>query len=127
MEKIKYTNQRMEILRFLEGNYTHPTVEQVYESVKRKLTRISKATVYQNLRFLADKGIIQEVNIKGVARFEPNLKPHHHIICRDCGKIIDFESRELTEYALKIAKAFKDVKIESANTSFYGICHECGG
>ena len=43
---IKYTNQRVEILNFLQGNLMHPTVEDVYEGVKKKLTRISKATVY---------------------------------------------------------------------------------
>lgn len=122
---IKYTNQRIEILNFLKDNFNHPTVEQVYEAVKKKLSRISKATVYQNLRFLSDKGLIQEVNIKGVSRFEPNLKPHHHIICKNCGKIIDFESKELTDYSLKLAKKLKQMKIESANTNFFGVCKKC--
>jgi Fur family transcriptional regulator, ferric uptake regulator len=126
MAEIKYTNQRIEILNYLKDNYSHPTVEQVYDAVKKKLTRISKATVYQNLKFLAEKGLIQEVNIKGISRFEPNVKPHHHIICKDCGKIIDFNSPELTEYSLKIAKNLKEMKIESANTNFYGICKKCG-
>ena len=122
---IKYTNQRVEILNFLKDNKTHPTVEQVYKEVKKKLTRISKATVYQNLKFLSDKGLVQEVNIKGVSRFEPNLKPHHHIICKKCGKIFDFESKELTDYALKMAKSLKEFHINSANTNFYGICRKC--
>ncbi len=123
--KIKFTNQRIEILDFLKNNTTHPTVEQVYDAVKKKLTRISKATVYQNLKFLAEKGFIQEVNIKGVSRFEPNLKSHHHMICRQCGKIIDFESRELTEYSLQIGKKLKDIEIDATNTNFYGICSTC--
>jgi Fur family ferric uptake transcriptional regulator len=122
---IKYTNQRIEILNFLKDNFNHPTVEQVYEAVKKKLSRISKATVYQNLKFLSDKGLIQEVNIKGVSRFEPNLEPHHHIICKNCGKIIDFESKELTDYSLKLVKKLKQMKIESANTNFFGVCKTC--
>jgi len=122
---IKYTNQRVEILNFLKDNTSHPTVEEVFESVRKKLTRISKATVYQNLKFLAEKGLIQEVNIKGVSRFEPNIKPHHHIICKKCGRIFDFESKELTEYALKVAKNLKKYEIEGTNTNFYGICEEC--
>lgn len=123
--KIKFTNQRIEILDFLKNNTTHPTVEQVYEAVKKKLTRISKATVYQNLKFLAEKGFIQEVNIKGVSRFEPNLNSHHHIICRKCGTILDFESKELTEYSLHIGKKLKDIDIDATNTNFYGICRHC--
>jgi len=127
MAEIKYTNQRVEILNFLKNNYSHPTVDQVFEAVKKKLTRISKATVYQNLRFLADKGLIQEVNIKGVSRFEPNVKAHHHIICKKCEKIIDFESGELTEYSLNLARKIKDVKVETTNTNFYGLCKKCEG
>lgn len=123
--KIKYTNQRVEILNFLKDNFTHPTVEQVYKAVKKKLTRISKATVYQNLKFLAENGLVQEVNIKGISRFEPNLEPHHHIICKNCGKIIDFESKELIDYSLKIAKKLKQMNIESVSTNFFGICDKC--
>lgn len=127
MEKITYTNQRVEILNFLKDNYGHPTVEEVFEAVKKKLTRISKATIYQNLKFLAEKGIIQEVNIKGVSRFEPNLEAHHHLICKNCDKIMDFDSKELTEFALKLSEKVKDMKIESTNTNFYGICKKCRG
>jgi Fur family ferric uptake transcriptional regulator len=122
---ITYTNQRVEILHFLKDNTTHPTVEEVYEGVKKKLSRISKATVYQNLKFLTEKGLIQEVNVKGVSRFEPNLEPHHHIICRNCDKIIDFESEKLTKYSLQIAQQLNEFDVDSTNTNFYGYCKQC--
>ena len=124
-DDIRLTNQRVEILNFLEGNLDHPTVEEVFEGVKKKLTRISKATVYKNLEFLSEKGMIQKVNIKGVSRFEPNLLPHHHIICMECGKIVDFESKELTDYSLKVIKKPKEFEIDGASTNFYGICRKC--
>jgi Fur family transcriptional regulator, ferric uptake regulator len=122
---IKYTNQRIEILNFLKDNLNHPNVEEVYEGVRKKLTRISKATVYQNLRMLAENEMIKEVNIKGVARFEPNLSPHHHIICKKCNEIFDFESKELTDFSLNLAKNLKDFKIDNTDTSFYGLCKKC--
>jgi len=125
MAHIKYTNQRIEILNYLKDNYDHPTVEQVYDAVKKKLTRISRATVYQNLRFLTEKGIIQEVNIKGVSRFEPGSEPHHHLICKNCGKIMDFKSAELTEFSLNLAKKVKNMRIESTMTNFLGVCKKC--
>ena len=65
------------------------------------------------------------MNIKGVLRFEPNLGPHHHIICRNCGKIIDFDSPELVEYSLKLAKKLKEYDIDTATTTFFGICKIC--
>jgi Fur family ferric uptake transcriptional regulator len=122
---IKYTNQRIEILDFLKEFDGHPTVDDVYEGVRQKLTRISKATVYNNLKFLAEKGLIKEVNVKGVSRFEANLVPHHHTICLECGEITDYESEELSDYAMKIAEEIDDFKIESADTNFYGICKKC--
>ena len=122
---IKYTNQRIEILDFLKKFDGHPTVDDVYEGVRKKLTRISKATVYKNLRFLAEKGLVKEVNIKGVSRFEANLIPHHHIICIGCGKISDYESEKLTEYSLKIAGEIEDFEVETTDTNFYGICKNC--
>ncbi len=122
---IKYTNQRIEILEFLREFDGHPTVDDVYEGVRKKLSRISKATVYNNLKFLAEKGLIKEVNIKGVSRFEANLTPHHHMICIECGVIEDYESEELSEYAMNIAEEIEDFKIESADTNFYGICKKC--
>lgn len=124
---ITYTNQRIEILNYLKDNYSHPTVEQVYEAVRKKLTHISKATVYQNLKFLSEKGLIGECNIKGVSRFEPNKDLHHHIICKNCGSIIDFESKELTEYALSIAKKYKKMQVDTTHTHFYGLCEKCKG
>jgi Fur family ferric uptake transcriptional regulator len=112
-------------LDFLKEFDGHPTVDDVYEGVRQKLTRISKATVYNNLKFLAEKGLIKEVNVKGVSRFEANLVPHHHTICLECGEITDYESEELSDYAMKIAEEIDDFKIESADTNFYGICKKC--
>ncbi|WP_292469929.1 Fur family transcriptional regulator [Methanolobus sp.] len=124
-QDIKYTNQRIEILDFLREFDGHPTVDDVYEGVRQKLTRISKATVYSNLKFLAEKGLIKEVNVKGVSRFESNLIPHHHTICIECGEIRDYESEELSQYAMSIAEEIDDFKIESSDTNFYGICKKC--
>lgn len=124
-EKIKYTNQRVEILNHINNSINHPTVEEVYNEVRKKLTRISKATVYQNLKYLAEKGLIREVNVKGVSRFESNLKSHHHLICKNCGRIMDFESNELTEFSLGLIKNMKGYQVESATTNFYGFCDKC--
>lgn len=119
------TNQRQEILDYLEGNYSHPTAEEVYSAVKKKLPRITKATVYRNLKFLAEKKIINEVNIKGAARYEPALAHHHHVICMVCGGIMDFESKKLSDYAMKVAGEFGGAEIDSAYTNFYGKCSKC--
>ncbi len=121
----KLTNQRVIILDYLKENYSHPSVEEIFNFVKNKLPRISKKTVYSNLQFLYDKGLINEVEVKGVKRYELNLDPHHHLICRKCGKIIDIESDELLSHAMKVGKKIKDFYVEFSNVNFYGICKKC--
>ena len=122
---MKYTNQRVEIIAFLREHKGHPTVDEVYDGVRKKLTRISKATVYKNLKFLSQKGLLEEVNVKGVTRFEANFVPHHHLICRKCGKMDDFQSEELFDYSMKIAEDIEEFSIDSMSTNFYGICKQC--
>jgi Fur family ferric uptake transcriptional regulator len=121
----KLTNQRAIILDYLKENYNHPSVKEIFIFVKNKLPRISKKTVYSNLQFLCDKDLIMEVKVKGVQRYEPKLDPHHHLICRKCGKIIDFKSEELLSHAMKVGKNIKDFDVEFSNINFYGICKKC--
>jgi Fur family ferric uptake transcriptional regulator len=115
------------ILDFLKDNLNHPTVEEIFEEVKQNLPRITKATVYKNLKVLVNNNIIKEVNVKGVSRFEAKIKPHHHIICKTCGKIVDFHSKDLIDYALKTVKNQKEFVIKSAETTFFGHCKVCDG
>ena len=115
----------MAILEFLKNNLNHPTAEEIYNAVNIKLPRITKATVYKNLKVLSAEGLIKEVNVKGISRFEAKMDPHHHIICKNCAKIIDFTSQGLTDYALQMVKVQKTFKIHSTETYFYGLCNNC--
>mgnify|MGYP001607470339 CR=1 FL=1 len=123
--KFKMTNQRVIILDYLKENYNHPSVEEIFGFVKNKLPRISKKTVYSNLQFLCNEGLIQDVRVKGVQRYEPQSNPHHHLICRKCGKILDIQSEELLSHAMKVGKTFRNFFVESTDINFYGICKKC--
>jgi Fur family ferric uptake transcriptional regulator len=119
------TNQRQEILDYISQSTVHPTAEEIYDIVKQKLTRISKATVYNNLNFLVENNIIKMVNIKGVSRFEMKMEPHHHLICQKCSKIEDFESEDLNNYAIKLIKNESKFEIQEVSTNFLGLCDSC--
>jgi len=127
MAAITYTNQRVEILNYLRDNDSHPTAEEVFAAVRKKLTHISRATVYQNLKFLAAKGLIREVMVQGIARFEPLRESHHHLICMSCGAVTDVMSPELTDCSLRVAQKLKGARVTSATTTFYGQCENCTG
>ena len=77
------TIQRYAVLEYLYENRIHPTVEEIYYSLKEKFSTISKATVYNTLELLKDYGLIQEITIeKGKLHFDYEVKSHHHFFCR---------------------------------------------
>ena len=64
-KSIKITSQRLEILKFLDKNRTHPTVEIIYKKLKEKNPALSKTTVYNSVDILKDHGLIQSITISG--------------------------------------------------------------
>ncbi|MCF7860941.1 transcriptional repressor [Candidatus Woesearchaeota archaeon] len=109
----KLTNQRAIIMEFLKDNINHPSVDDVYNYVVAKLPRTSKKTVYANLEFLAEKNIIKQIEVKGVKRYDPNIKEHYHLVCRSCHRIIDLLPTEINSKH----------KIDSV--TMYGTCKNC--
>ena len=87
---LKVTPQRQSIFRALSGSTVHPTAESVYAAVCVEMPTISLRTVYQTLNDLAAMGELTALDIgTGSTRFDPNLDPHHHLVCVDCGRIVD--------------------------------------
>jgi Fe2+ or Zn2+ uptake regulation protein len=121
----KITAQRQCIFRALEGDVTHPSAERVYEKVRTQMPNVSLKTVYQTLNDLAELGEISALDLgTGSARFDPNVEaPHHHLVCRTCGKVrdvmADFPGLEVPSGA---AQGFE---VRSAEVVFRGQCEEC--
>jgi Fe2+ or Zn2+ uptake regulation protein len=76
-EKIKITPQRREIIRRLEElEKTHPSFNQIYQSIKETHPNVSRSTVHDNLKLLVKRGIIRSFNYKGETRYEMSQEPH---------------------------------------------------
>lgn len=121
----KLTPQRIEILRILEGNTSHPTAEDIYREIKKKYGTVSFATVYNTLQALKERGELLEVTIDPERKhFDPNSTPHHHIVCGSCGKIEDvFEDYSV---ALKLPERVLEKFTATGNhIDFFGICADC--
>ena len=87
---LKLTPQRLAVLDYLQRTEGHPTAEQIGAELNRGRSRAARATVYNALRALRDAGLVNEVRLDGAtARYDTNLAPHHHFICRRCGRIED--------------------------------------
>lgn len=121
---MRITAQRIEILRHLEGNRTHPTAEEVFRNVKRKHPTISRATVYNTINMLVELGQIRElVNVSGSRRFDPDLSPHDHAVCLKCGGFFDVESNKEKNKSVQVMG--KPFEVRFRDTTYHGICQAC--
>ncbi len=120
---LKLTPQRLAVLKYLEGNKSHPSAEEIYRAVKKRYPTMSFATVYNILETLKGKGLIQELNIDPQKkRFDPDTSPHHHLICTGCGKVVDISPEHVTDIAVKEIEGFEVRKI---HLEIYGLCEDC--
>jgi Fur family peroxide stress response transcriptional regulator len=120
---MKLTPQRLAILEYLEGNKSHPSASEIFEVVSERYPTMSFATVYNTLEALREKGQVLELSIDSKKkRFDPNTKPHHHLICVQCKAIVDVH----TSFRLNLSKEeMYDYEIIGNHVDFYGICPKC--
>lgn len=119
------TKQRAYVLESVRTLCGHPTSADVYEAVRKKHDKISRATVYRNLDVLVDKGEIARIEVpSGAARYDAGLIPHYHLRCRGCGQILDVEMPYLEDLAQRV-NASQGFTIEGHQIMFEGVCASC--
>ena len=91
------TAQRRSVLRFLDGNLDHPSAGEIFEAVTRDFPVASRATVYNTLALLEQVGAVRSVRgSDGETRYDPNVSPHHHLLCDACGRLEDVPATSVT-------------------------------
>src|SRR5262250_3125117 len=124
---LKRTSQRDLILEVFLRTEEHLSNEDLYRLVQKEDPSVGQTTVYRTLKLLTDAGLAREVRFgDGRAHYEHNYKHEHHdhMICSECGKIIEFYSPELE--AIQDAMAAKHkFKLTSHLLRMIGICAEC--
>ncbi len=126
---LKSTKQREAIFDEFFNNYTgkHVTVEELYESIKRKHSSIGYATIYRTLKLFTESGIAYERDFEdGKAKYEPlrSDTDHHHIICTECGKIVEFANSQIELCLDQIAK-LNQFYVKKRKLQIYGVCSDC--
>ena len=126
----KMTPQRKEILQIFVDHPEHLSAEDVYKFLREKDSEIGLATVYRALDLLSKLGILVQIDFgDGCARYElntadPNVHHHHHLICRNCKKVIEFDEDLLDELEEVISRK-SGFKILNHEVKFFGYCKEC--
>jgi Fur family transcriptional regulator, ferric uptake regulator len=124
---LKRTAQRDLILDVFLRTEGHVSGEDLYRLVREQDPTVGQTTVYRTLRLLTDAGLAREVRFgDGRAHYEHNYKhPHHdHMICSECGKIIEFYSPELEAIQDAMAVKYK-FELTEHLLRMIGVCADC--
>jgi len=122
---LRMTRQRQTILEELRNMHSHPTADEVYDRVRRRLPRVSLGTVYRNLEILSRSGVIQKLELAGPRRrFDGSVSDHYHITCLNCGKVEDvcLEPFRALEDSVRSVSEFE---ILGHSLKFLGMCPQC--
>ncbi len=122
---IQVTAQRLAVLRAV-AEAPHLTADAVAESVRREIGSISLQSVYDALGTLVDAQLLRRIQPAGSpARFEDRVADnHHHLICRDCGRVVDVDCA-VGETPCLTASDDQGFQIDEAEVAFWGRCPRC--
>ncbi len=124
-QDLRMTAQRRVILEEIRSMDTHPTADQIYELVRRRLPRVSLGTVYRNLELLSAHGLIQKLELGGAQRrFDGNPEAHYHVRCLSCGRVYDSEVPVAADLN-RAQQAASDFVIKGHRLEFIGYCRAC--
>ncbi|MCL1925818.1 MAG: transcriptional repressor [Syntrophorhabdaceae bacterium] len=126
MKKTRNTRQRGVILGILQETREHPTAEKIYQNARQIIPNISLGTVYRNLNFLQNQGLVREIHscYGSSTRFDGILAPHAHFHCVRCGILFDialpqgFEQFQLNQMDMAST-------ITSIDLNIMGECAKC--
>lgn len=122
---LRVTPQRQCIVRLLQENYAHPTVDSLYDEAVAEMPTISLRTVYQTVHDLEALGELRLLDLgTGALRVEPNIDHlHHHLACTSCGRVVDIP---IDFPGLRVPDEYLGgFTVESVEVVFRGLCETC--
>lgn len=110
---LRATPQRVAIAACVLDTPRHPSADEVHREVQDVRAEVSRATVYNTLRRLVERGLLKQLVIERNVVFDPNLSAHHHFLDTESGKIVDLPGDALPSGALNVPEGFdvSDVQI----------------
>lgn len=124
---IKYTAARRKVLDAVLELHEHFEAEQLVYALKDRGFNVGKATVYRTLPLLVDCGILKQVRFDvKQAHYEHAYgeEPHDHMVCRRCGRIVEFASAEVVKLRTQIARRHH-FHVIGHRFQLVGLCTEC--
>lgn len=119
-----YSRQREILLSVLRSTRSHPTANEIYESMRERDPKISLGTVYRNLAMLSENGTILRIDTEhDSVHYDGCTHPHYHFVCNECGAVSDLfvERIDIDE---KVENEL-GCSLSSHTLVFYGKCKNC--
>lgn len=123
----RLTPQRQIILDTLCAMGGHVTVAELFAQVHGRYPAIDRSTVYRALSFFSEIGLVQAIDVGGVAVYEmapEDRQPHGHLVCRDCGHVEHVSIRAFDELAARLASDY-GFTADADNLTVAGLCRDC--
>lgn len=123
----KITQQRRQVINAIVISNEHLTPKAIYERVHEQHPGIGRVTIYRTLDILTQLGLICEVHVEGSYHSYLLRRPvghHHHLICSNCGTVVDFTDCDLSELEHKLTQK-TGFDIDGHLLEFSGHCPNC--
>jgi Fur family peroxide stress response transcriptional regulator len=119
----KLTRHRKVILENMQARKDHPTAKMVYDSVRESMKSLSFATVYNSLEYLYNNQFIKKLDsFSESAHYDATLENHTHLICKNCERVFDYPSIDVSGKFDSLSDYFS---IEDISITIRGTCKEC--
>jgi Fur family ferric uptake transcriptional regulator len=122
---VRLTPQRMMVLEALAAQPGHTTAEKVLASVQARYPYVNKTTVYRTLELLSQLGLVAISHSGGnQAEYELIDSPHHHLICKECGTVIELPDSTLNPLRA-LVEAEHGFRPCLDHFTLFGVCRVC--
>jgi Fur family ferric uptake transcriptional regulator len=123
-KSLRLTQERRQVAEEVFSDHEHFDAEQLAQRLKS----VSRATVYRTLTLMDDGGLLRKVarraNGKAVYEHDYGYPEHDHLICNQCGTLIEFPAVDVTQIVDEVAVQ-QGFRVEGHRLEVYGVCSEC--
>jgi Fur family ferric uptake transcriptional regulator len=124
---LKVTHQREEIAQTFLDSARHLSAEELYRQIQKIHPEVGLSTIYRTLKLLVEAGLASQREFgDGITRYEPVAggRHHDHLICVNCGAIIEFQNQKIEELQKEVAEN-KNFTVLQHKLELYGYCEKC--
>lgn len=122
------TQQREAVAEVVFASQEHLSVDEIEQELRERSERIGKATIYRTLDLLVKSKLVDEHDFgEGFKRYENRLSRepvHEHLICQECGRVVEFQSEEIRAVEAQVA-AQHGFRVARHKLEIYGLCAQC--